>query len=90
MQKFDYHYNDAFLADDIQFEEGNSFEYGITEPIQNNNLLDSYNFQSKDKKTSFFFPKRVENTLYILALKEFNLESFQNLILKIAFLMNKI
>ena len=55
IQKFDYHYNDAFLADDIQFEEGNSFEYVITEPIQNNNLLDSYNFQSKEEFENFLF-----------------------------------
>jgi hypothetical protein len=55
IQKFDYHYNDAFLADDIQFEEGNSFEYGITEPIQNNNLLNSYNFQSKEEFENFLF-----------------------------------
>ena len=55
IQKFDYHYNNAFLADDIQFEEGNSFEYGITEPIQNNNLLNSYNFQSKEEFENFLF-----------------------------------
>jgi hypothetical protein len=55
IQKFDYHYNDAFLADDVQFEEGNNFEYGITEPIQNNNLLDSYNFQSKEEFENFLF-----------------------------------
>jgi hypothetical protein len=55
IQKFDYHYNDAFLADDIQFEEGNSFDYGITEPIQNNNLLDSYNFQSREEFENFLF-----------------------------------
>ena len=40
-----------------------------------------YNFQSKNKKANFFFPKRIENTLYILALKEFNLEGFLNLVL---------
>ena len=40
-----------------------------------------YNFQPKSKKTNFFFPKRIENTLYILALKEFNLEGFLNLVL---------
>ena len=40
-----------------------------------------YNFQSKSKKANFFFPKRIENTLYILALKEFNLEGFLNLVL---------
>ena len=40
-----------------------------------------YNFQPKSKKVTFFFPKRIENTLYILALKEFNLEGFLNLVL---------
>ena len=40
-----------------------------------------YNFQPKNKKANFFFPKRIENTLYILALKEFNLEGFLNLVL---------
>ena len=40
-----------------------------------------YNFQSKSKKANLFFPKRIENTLYILALKEFNLEGFLNLVL---------
>ena len=40
-----------------------------------------YNFQPKSKKANFFFPKRIENSLYILALKEFNLEGFLNLVL---------
>ena len=40
-----------------------------------------YNFQPKSQKANFFFPKRIENTLYILALKEFNLEGFLNLVL---------
>jgi NADH-quinone oxidoreductase subunit L len=40
-----------------------------------------YNFQPKTKKANFFFPKRIENTLYILALKEFYLEGFLNLVL---------
>lgn len=40
-----------------------------------------YNFQPKNKKANFFFPKRIENTLYILALKEFNLEGLLNLVL---------
>jgi len=40
-----------------------------------------YNFQPKSRKVNFFFPKRIENTLYILALKEFNLEGFLNLVL---------
>ena len=40
-----------------------------------------YNFQPKSKKANFFFLKRIENTLYVLALKEFNLEGFLNLVL---------
>lgn len=40
-----------------------------------------YNFQPKSKEANLFFPKRIENTLYILALKEFNLEGFLNLVL---------
>jgi NADH-quinone oxidoreductase subunit L len=40
-----------------------------------------YNFQPKSTKSILFFPKKIENTLYILALKEFNLEGFLNLVL---------
>ena len=40
-----------------------------------------YNFQPKSQKANLFFPKRIENCLYILALKEFNLEGFLNLVL---------
>lgn len=40
-----------------------------------------YNFQPKSKKNNFFFSSRIENTLYILALKEFNLEGFLNMVL---------
>jgi hypothetical protein len=55
IQKFDYHYNDAFLADDVVFEDENNFEYAVTEPIQNDNLLDSYKFQSKEEFENFLF-----------------------------------
>ena len=56
IQKFDYHYNESYLADDVVFEEGATpFEYGVTEPIQNNNLLDSYKFQSKEEFENFLF-----------------------------------
>jgi len=46
IQKFDYHYNDAYLADDVKLES--NFEYGVIEPIQNDNLLNSYKFESKE------------------------------------------
>lgn len=52
IQKLNYHYIDAYI--DSELEE-NSFEYGITEPIENNNLLASYKFQSKDEFEYFLF-----------------------------------
>ena len=56
IQKFDYHYNEAYLADDVVFEEDAvPFEYGVTEPIQNDNLLNSYKFQSKEEFENFLF-----------------------------------
>jgi hypothetical protein len=53
IQKFDYHYNDAYLADDVKLES--NFEYGVIEPIQNDNLLDSYKFESKEESDYFLF-----------------------------------
>ncbi len=53
IQKFDYHYNDAYLAS--EFENENNFEYGVIEPIYNNNLLNSYKFQSKEEFEYFLF-----------------------------------
>jgi hypothetical protein len=53
IQKFDYHYRDAYL--DSEFENENQFEYGITEPINNDDLLSSYKFQSKDELEYFLF-----------------------------------
>ena len=57
IQKFDYHYNEAYFNSDviIEEEEKNDFEYGITEPIQNDNLLNSYKFQSKEEFENFIF-----------------------------------
>jgi hypothetical protein len=52
IQKFDYHYKDAFVDADL---EDNSFEYGITEPIENDNILKSYNFQSREEFEYFLF-----------------------------------
>lgn len=53
IQKFNYHYNDAFL--DSEFENETNFEYGITYPIQNDNLLNSYKFQSVDEFEFFTY-----------------------------------
>lgn len=40
-----------------------------------------YTFQPKSEKDNFFFPRKFKNTLYVLALKEFNLEAFLNFVL---------
>jgi hypothetical protein len=53
IQKFDYHYNEAYLAEDVELDD--KFEYGVTEPIQNDNLLNSYKFQSKEEFEYFLF-----------------------------------
>lgn len=53
IQKFDYHYNDAYLASD--FENENKFEYGVVEPIQNDDLFNHYRFQSQDEFDFFIF-----------------------------------
>ena len=52
IQKFDYHYNDAYLSSDL---EETTFEYGVIEPIQNNNILNSYKFQSQEEFEYFTF-----------------------------------
>ena len=52
IQKFDYHYNDAYLSSDL---EDTTFEYGVIEPIQNNNILNSYKFQSQEEFEYFTF-----------------------------------
>ena len=52
IQKFDYHYKDAYIDSDL---EDNTFEYGITEPIENDNLYNSYKFQSVDEFEYFLF-----------------------------------
>ena len=51
IQKFDYHYKDAFF----ETEREDDFEYKIIEPIKNNNLLDSHKFQSKEEFEYFLF-----------------------------------
>jgi hypothetical protein len=51
IQKFDYHYRDAYLDSETE----DTFEYGITEPIQNNNILNSYKFQSQEEYEFFTF-----------------------------------
>lgn len=53
IQKFNYHYTDAFLQS--EFENENDFEYNIVYPIQNDNLLNSYKFQSLEEFEFFTY-----------------------------------
>ena len=53
IQKFDYHYQDAYLNSD--FENENNFVYNVGENIQNDNLLNYYKFQSKEEFDYFTF-----------------------------------
>ena len=53
IQKFDYHYGESFIVSEIENET--DFEYGVTKPILNNNLLNSYKFQSRDEYEFFLF-----------------------------------
>ncbi len=53
IQKFDYHYRDAYL--ETEFESENNFEYKIVEPIHNDNLLSSYQFQSLEELEYFLY-----------------------------------
>lgn len=53
IQKFNYHYTDAFLQS--EFENETDFEYNIIFPIQNDNLLNSYKFQSMEEFEFFTY-----------------------------------
>jgi hypothetical protein len=53
IQKFNYHYNDAYLQS--EYENESNFEYNIVYPIQNDNLLNSYRFQSIDEFEFFTY-----------------------------------
>jgi hypothetical protein len=54
IQKINYHYNDGYiLAENI--DDDDLFEYGINEPIHNDNLLETYKFQSKQQFEYFLY-----------------------------------
>lgn len=55
IQKFNYHYSQAYLAPDSDIEEEDTFEYGVTEPITNDNLMDCFKFQSKEHFQFFLY-----------------------------------
>ncbi len=53
IQKFDYHYKDYYFNSDT--EEDESFEYGLNEPVLNDNLFNHYKFQSEEEYKNFLF-----------------------------------
>jgi len=60
VEKFDYHYQNNYLESDIEVEGDNKekepvFDYEIKTPVQNDNLLDYYTFQSIEEYNNFLF-----------------------------------
>jgi hypothetical protein len=53
IQKFDYHYKDAFV--DSEFDEENTFEYGISDKVLNDSLFNYYKFQDKNEYDFFLY-----------------------------------
>lgn len=53
IQKIEYHYNNYYLDSETVTED--DFDYKVTLPITNNNLLDHFNFQSKEEFDNFLF-----------------------------------
>lgn len=53
LQKFDYHYKDYFLNTETESEE--TFEYGVSDNIHSENLMDSYRFQSEEEFLKFLY-----------------------------------
>lgn len=56
IQKFEYHYENNFLESDITVEEDEEpFDYKVTTPIRNDNILNYFAFQSKEELSNFTF-----------------------------------
>ena len=56
IQKFDYHYQIEFIEAEIEVvEDEEPFDYKISSPVNNDNLLNYYTFQSKDEYNNFLF-----------------------------------
>lgn len=57
IQKFDYHYRDCFLENDIKDldEDIESFDYNVKHPVYNDNVLKYYTFQSKEEYNNFCY-----------------------------------
>ncbi len=56
IQKFEYHYENNFLESDIEVEEDvEPFDYKVTTPIRNDNIMNYFAFQSKEELSNFTF-----------------------------------
>lgn len=55
IQKFEYFYNKEYIDKDPEDEENDTFEYGIDYPIDNDNIIKSFKFNSKEEFELFTF-----------------------------------
>jgi hypothetical protein len=56
IQKFEYHYENNFLESDVEIiEDTEPFDYRVTRPICNDNLLNYFSFQSNEELNNFLF-----------------------------------
>lgn len=55
IQKFEYFYTREYIEKDEEDTEEVSFEYGINYPIDNDNIIGSFKFNSKDEFELFTF-----------------------------------
>ena len=53
VNRFHYHYENAYINVDEEEASTDTFEYKVTEPITNLNLTDHFAFQSKDQSNHF-------------------------------------
>lgn len=53
VNRFHYHYENAYINVDEEEESTDTFEYKVIEPITNLNLTDHFAFQSKDQSDHF-------------------------------------
>ncbi len=51
INRYHYHYENAFI--NVDDENGDTFEYRVTEPITNHNISDHFLFQSKEQEEYF-------------------------------------
>lgn len=51
INRYHYHYENAFI--NVEEDNGDTFEYKVTEPITNHNLTEHFLFQSKEQEDHF-------------------------------------